>query len=295
MVYGNARALLLSKGDTFSMMNFLFTINDKYIQPIETLIFTIEINNKSYNKSYYFIYNDISIENQKRISEYVTGFGSKASFIKFEWDGMDSLQVHGTWSKEVYFRLFAPYLLPDIDVVLYLDGDTIVDDNLCELFSVDISRFAFAAVANDEESSHIIRLNKDLKKYYNSGVLLMNLKEIRNQISFKEMKDAVINSTNNYIFPDQDFINVVFCEKIYELAQKYNYMINLLERKSDYTKLNKYTICHFVLQKPWNYEFPYLTDRKYLLYLIKKGNFCLAIKLWYHHRKYRLSIKIKGR
>ena len=277
------------------MMNFLFTINDKYIQPIETLIFTIETNNKSYKKTYFFIYNDISIENQNRIRDYVYRFGGKVRFIKFEWAGIDSLPVHGMWSKEVYFRLFAPYLLPDIDIVLYLDGDTIVNDDLCELFSVDISGYAFAAVENDEQIQHIKRLATPLEKYYNAGVILMNLSKMRSLFPYNQYEKMIKDQTPNYYFQDQDFLNIVFRNLIYTLPRKYNYMINLLERKNTYTKIKNYAICHFVLQKPWDNEFPYVTDRKYLLYLIRKRDIGLAIKLWYHHRKYRLSLKIKVR
>ena len=276
-------------------MNFLFTINNKYIQPIKLLIYSIEKNNPNSNKSYYFIYNNISDDNQVIISNYVERFNSKVYFIPFKWDKTDLLHENGTWSREIYYRLFAPYLLPNLDTILYLDGDTIVNDNLSNLFTESIRDNALAAVLNDEETIHLNRLKNGLKHYYNSGVLLMNLSMIRKHFDFETMKQMVLTLTKEYTFPDQDFINVVFKDKIFELPQKYNYMINLTERKASYHRLKNYSICHFVLQKPWDYEFPYLTDRKYLLYLYKSGCFGLATKLWFHHRKYRLSLKIKKR
>ena len=276
-------------------LNFLFTINDRYIDPIQLLIYSIEKNNTTVKKEYYFIYDNISEQNQKLIEKYVSGFNSKAYFIMFNWDKSELLIENGVWSREIYYRLFAPYLLPDLDMILYLDGDTIVDSNLFELFSYNINGYALAAVPNDEERRHINRLDNSLNRYYNSGVLLMNLTEIRRQIDFELMKQLVLKMTPKYEFPDQDFINVIFKNKIFELPQKYNYMINLLERKKDYPKLSKFSICHYVLQKPWDYEFPYLTDRKYLLYLVKKGDIGSAVNLWYHHRKYRIYIKLKGK
>jgi hypothetical protein len=75
--------------------------------------------------TFYFIHKDISVENQRAIISYAKKqCQSNAVFVCFTDPQVSQLPLQGSWSEEIYFRLFAPYLLPDINKVLYLDGDT---------------------------------------------------------------------------------------------------------------------------------------------------------------------------
>lgn len=277
-------------------MNFLFTIDNGYIEPIKTLLFSIFVN-MGEGQNFYFIYQNILLEKREEIIEFAeTKCKSEAIFVEYKNDMLNHLPVLGTWSKEIYLRLFAPFVLENIDRILYLDGDTIVNGDLTEIFNLeDFEDFMFAAVPNDIQDSHKVRLGLEEKNVYiNSGVLLMNLEKLRQQISPEEVIRLLFEFKDKLLFPDQDFINLVFKDNIKILDIEYNYMINLIERVTTYPKLNQFKICHYVLSKPWNVEFPYKTDYIFFKYLLKRKQFRDVFYLWYKHRKVRMVYKINN-
>ena len=77
----------------------------------------------------------------------------------------------------VYYRLLAPRLLPtSLGKVLYLDCDIIVRRSLRELWNTDITGCALAAVPDLCEKENGKALDLPIgAKYFNSGVLLINL------------------------------------------------------------------------------------------------------------------------
>lgn len=275
-------------------MNFLFTINDNYAESIKVLLFSI-YSNMGGNHKFYFIYQSISLENRNGIIKYAEEeCNSSAFFIEYYNNKLDELTTSKAWSIEIYFRLFSPYKLPDVDKILYLDGDTIVNGDLTELFLMDdFDKYALAAVANDEQNSHKCRLCMDAQDtYVNSGVMLMNLEKMRGMFLEEEITVSLLNLKEKLLFPDQDFINIIFKDNIKLLDIKYNYMINLTERVENYPKLKKFKICHYVLCNPWEVWFPYKTDKLYFKYLLKSKEYKKVIYLLYKHRKVRLKNKL---
>lgn len=83
------------------------------------------------------------------------------------------------WSVYTLYRLFLPnYLEKNIHKILYLDCDVIVNDNLDELFEIDMQGKAVAGSIDPQTYSKDVfqRLDYDYSyKYICAGVLLMNL------------------------------------------------------------------------------------------------------------------------
>ena len=96
-------------------------------------------------------------------------------------------------------------LLPSyVDTVLWLDPDTIVCEDIRDIWSYDIQHYYFAAV--EEVRNH----NHSKRPYFNAGVMLMNLAKFRTD----GMDDTVINVINRtrYEHLEQDALNFV-CDK----------------------------------------------------------------------------------
>lgn len=127
-----------------------------------------------------------------------------------------------------YYRLLLPDLLKDCDKCIYIDGDTCVCDDLYNLYAIDLGHNYIGAVEAliyyEKTDYHASRLNiKDKKsfKYFNAGVLLMNLNEMRkNQIADQFLK--LIGE--QFESQDQDIINIVCCGKIQRISSSYNVM-----------------------------------------------------------------------
>lgn len=109
--------------------------------------------------------------------------------------------------------------LPDYiqaDKVLYLDVDTIVCDDLSPLWDIDLTGKWFAAVAEQPG-----RWNPwHRPHYFNAGVMLMNLKQMREDNATEKIVKAINNG--RYRFGEQDAINHMFYDKIVEMPLRYN-------------------------------------------------------------------------
>ena len=107
-------------------------------------------------------------------------------------------------------------LLPkNLDRVLQLDVDTIVEDSLDELWTMDLTGKCFAAVPE-----HLGRYKPYGPKYYNLGVAVLNLEEIRKT----HVEDRLINllKTEKMPFIDQDAWNRIGTELAEDLPVRFN-------------------------------------------------------------------------
>lgn len=102
------------------------------------------------------------------------------------------------------------------DRVLYLDVDTVVDQNIEELFGIDMTGNSVAGVPEIQEANHI-----KMPEYINTGVLLMNLDYLRESGKGDQMLE-MINGETRYQWPDQDVLNIVCAGTKVMLPTEYN-------------------------------------------------------------------------
>jgi lipopolysaccharide biosynthesis glycosyltransferase len=114
-------------------------------------------------------------------------------------------------------RLYADDLgLPD--KILYLDTDVVCVGEPSKFYDMNMDSYEMAGVL-DRYGSHIYRVPFGRKKYINSGVLLMNLKKIRETGLFKRARKAC--KRYPMVMPDQSALN--FCSKYKQIVPtKYN-------------------------------------------------------------------------
>ena len=104
-------------------------------------------------------------------------------------------------------------LLPDEDLVLSLDVDTIIDQNIDELWDIDMTNKYIAGVTEPKRSTGSFL-------YLNFGVVLLNLKLLRDN----KLDNNMIYCLNrfHYQFDVQDCHNDKCQGHIYKLDNKYN-------------------------------------------------------------------------
>ena len=129
--------------------------------------------------------------------------------------------------------------------MLYLDCDIIATTSLKDLYNTDIENFYAAMVKDTSSEENCDRLNfKPTELYYNSGVILMNLKKWREnnleQNLFKTIKEGL---------DDQDILNLAMRGNIKTLDPKWNWQ----GKAKYYPKGEKYpSLIHFITAyKPW--------------------------------------------
>ena len=129
------------------------------------------------------------------------------------WFDPDGPNYQSHWTYMTLVRLALPELLPDASRVLWLDIDTIVYDDISDLFDMDMAGNYVAMVREPKRCLFPFR-------YFNAGVCLMDLDAIRaDGIHHKWMR---LVNTEPFTAPDQDAINLICQGEIYELGPEWN-------------------------------------------------------------------------
>ena len=124
----------------------------------------------------------------------------------------DGANYKSKWTYMAMIRVALSKMFPREDRVLWLDCDTIVDDDISELFSINMDGYYFAGVKEHKKAGW--------ENYINTGVLVMNLDKIRRN----GLDDQLITMLNKRSLecPDQDAINQLAQGKILFLPSCYN-------------------------------------------------------------------------
>lgn len=242
--------------------NMVLSTNSKYLMPTAVCILSIIENNRE--KIDFFILNsgltDDEILYLKKVALKYNNLNSLLS-VKVDSARFDHCPTRGR-SKEAYFRLLIPYLLPkDIKRCLYLDSDTIVQCSLNDFYNDDFEKKAMIVC---EDIGEILFYSKKMHdilgipiqyKYFNSGVLLFNLDYFRSNVEQSKIFDFVENNCGKLKFLDQDVFNSLFYDKVkYFNGSNNNYIEILVNPMITNDGIKNANIIHFI-QKPWKISY----------------------------------------
>lgn len=137
-------------------------------------------------------------------------FDLPVEVINWKGEQFNDMNTGTKWRKFGCIRPVLSQILKE-DIVLSLDLDTIVEQDIGDLFDLDMAGYYFAAVREPYLSM--------LNPYYNNGICLMNLKLLRETGKDEEMRNAL--NTVRFRYVAQDCMNT-FCDRIRELPSDYN-------------------------------------------------------------------------
>ena len=160
------------------------------------------------------------------------------------------------FSLVMYYRLFIEKLFPEYQKVIYLDCDIVVLGDISKLFGVNLNGNLVGAiqeqVINSNETFKSYALNAvgvAPEKYFNSGILLMNLKKFRENSICEKFMYLIDTYNFDVVDPDQAYLNVLCKDKVKYLPNGWNKEALPLDLQG---KLN---IVHYALyKKPWQYD-----------------------------------------
>jgi len=209
-----------------------FICDSHYVIPTAVAITSLICNKNP--DTYYNIYIITADLSEMEIEKFYEFGGSKADIhiIKASLKKFKGIRqfAHVTFAACLKFDL--PNLIPNQDKVLYLDSDVIVQKDLSDLFEININNY-YAGVVKD-----IGLINNDLNiiNYFNSGIMLLNLKLMRGTNTSMALLN-IRRSQDNLKYVDQDCFNILFDEKVKLLPIIYNCFYNYFLRHRD-----KYTL-----------------------------------------------------
>lgn len=213
---------------------------------------------------------------------------------------------------ETYYRFLIPDILPEVDKVLYLDSDLIVLADVADLYLQDLNDNLVAAVRDPDFQGQVNMPNSTMKQYaceelkiknpynyFQAGVLLLNLTEMR---ALHSSEEWLYLASTPHRYADQDVLNQCCQGRVKYLDLSWNVLTDCdWKRVSDIIEFAPATlfqeymearknpkIVHFAgFKKPWQFPgedfgelfWKYARQTPFyelLLYRMTKGKFYKA-------------------
>lgn len=244
------------------MIPIFFSIDDAYAPYLATALHSAICHaDPDRNYKAIVLYRDLNAENQTRLSCLETKNFS-IEFVPMD-DGLDTItDTMGNrlrcdyFTLTIYFRLFIPRMFPQYDKAIYIDSDVVLLEDPAKLFDVDLKGSLIGACV-DHSVGHVpefadyiengVGVPKD--KYINSGVLLMDLKKLREAELDRRFLQLLDTYHVDSIAPDQDYLNAMCYGKIHYLDDGWDTMPDNAKQPKE-PKLIHYNL----FSKPWCYD-----------------------------------------
>lgn len=201
-------------------------------------------------------YRPISPESLLALEEYVRSRSPESRIFRFDitdlmLSNLPEANMATRFTPCCMLRLYADRIPELPDRILYLDTDVLCRGDLTEFYHQDLGSAELAGVL-DYYGRWFFRNRPLHMDYLNSGVLLLNLKRIRETGLFTRCLDRC--RRENMFMPDQSAINKLAGEKVI-LPRKYNEQRRLhadtvLQHFT--TSFRLFPWFHTVSVKPWN-------------------------------------------
>lgn len=180
------------------------------------------------------------------------------------------------YAAEAYYRLFAPWLLPQYSRAIIMDIDIVLQSGLSKLYETDLGECVAAGVKDilwqgmiaDDFAGIRSYIKTDYPlmdpyHYINTGVVLLDLEKMRHLYTMEQV--VLLSKTNKYRYQEQDLLNLLLEGKIKYIGPEWNYYVPTnqdVERlialaPSDYYEAyqccaTRIKILHFAAHpKPW--------------------------------------------
>lgn len=234
-------------------LNICYSTNEDFAKHTAVSITSLLENNAQSKIIVHILYSDLGAKTILHLSAFENRYSNaRILFHKIESAKFKDFQIRISHiTKETYFRYLIPDIITDVDNVLYLDGDTVINGDISELFDIDLTGFYCAGVRDIyiEQIGYKKEIGlTESELYINAGVILFNLEEIRKSSIIEKLFN--LSSENDFKFQDQDTINIAFKGKIKELDCIYNF--KRAHQKAFPIKVKSAKIVHYVgPNKPW--------------------------------------------
>ena len=276
-----------------NILKIVYITDENYVQPVLTGIVSLLKNNRTKCKVYIIT----TFENEITFAQF-RSLESKSAEIIIKPVNLndyipEGVKTNSHVSQSALIKFFLPEILNDEDKVLYVDCDTIVQKSLDELYCTDIGE-NYAGVVFDAAlvvmPQHARCLQIPPDRYFNTGVMLLNLAQMRKDNLSGKLLSYKINGEN--FFMDQDAFNKIMSGCVKFLPFKYNTSLlsfNIPQAVVNYfpdipfsrnERIKAAVVLHFADKfKPWLYNRGVLTK-------IYKKYYCLT-----PYKKQKLRIK----
>lgn len=213
----------------YKIYHVLCATDNNFAQHCAVMVCSLLSNNKHYQWCIHVLENSLTTDNKNKLLSVTNEFKQSLVFHTIPSTIAAELRVgkDSAVSDAAYWRLYVASIINDMSIerLLYLDCDIVVNGDLSPLYNIDMAEYTIAAIrdinnpAKDSQRQSISFSYRD--RYFNSGVLLINMNKWREEGIEKKLVDCA-KKLNSKLFPDQDPLNKVFRGKWLELSPVWN-------------------------------------------------------------------------
>ena len=258
--------------------------DDNYAMPIAVMARSALENLQSDRQMIFFVIDGgIKPNNKRKIEQSLCSTRCDVRWLQPPARSFEGIEVKRHVTSTAFMRLLIPELLPNqFQKVIYLDCDLIINQDLSQLWEIDMGENYLLAVQDyyvPYVSSPLgLAKYKELGipadyKYFNSGVLVINLAKWRTDDVSSQVVEYLRQSAEYRYCNDQEGLNVALAGKWGELDPRWNQLPKIYKyaswKDSSFSEemynniLNNPYIIHFATSlKPWHFSHK-LTEELY--------------------------------
>lgn len=244
----------------------VFAVDDDYVKYLSVAILSLKKKaSKSYKYDIFVFYSDLNENNKSEIKK-LEEDNFVISFYDVKPLAKDlNLYSRAHYSISMYYRIFIPKILYQYDKAIYLDADLLIKGDISKLFFDNLGDYWLSAspnlLNNDMRKYTKWKMNLDFPKYFNSGVLVFNIRKWNDKRLVYKCID-LIEENRKLVCPDQDVLNISCKDRVKYLGIEWNFawqhIVLCSELSSDQRNLidsidyDKIEIIHYTSGvKPW--------------------------------------------
>lgn len=248
-------------------LNLLFCVNRKFLPLLASCLRSIVANGGYGHIDAYILHSDFAPYQAEALDRDFEG-QVRFHFLTIPEETFAGFPASDRYPREIYYRLAAPLVLPrELERILYLDVDTVVLNPLEELYETDFEGNYYVGCTHTREfltKLNQARLHSDKAvAYINTGVLLMNLPALRENLDMAAIRDYTLLRGKAFLLPDQDILTALYGDRVklvdtmrFNLSDRmlafYNADLTHEKHDVDWVRENAVIVHYCGKNKPWN-------------------------------------------
>lgn len=250
-------------------IHIVLSADNNYAQHLGVTVFSLiqNFNNPNHSLIIHILDGKISETNKKKLNSLTTNKPAKIIYHPVNQKLFKDCPEINHLKLPAYYRLLIPQIIPEgIKKIIYLDSDTVVTGDISILFNQELNDNILGAIKEvSQEEVLNIWGERGITKYFNSGVLLINLEKWRIENISEKAFLFIKENQQELHWADQDALNLVCAQNWQELDKRFNLQI---DRNQKQIKNINPIVLHYVGRlKPWHYEYTNYYHKHYWDYL----------------------------
>lgn len=241
-----------------NIVPIFFATDDNYLPYLSVALRSMIDNaSRDYTYNIYILNSGLKDSYVKSIMDYAEA-GFNIEFVNVS-DKMKNvaadLDTRDYYTKTTYYRFFIQPMFPQYDKALYLDADIVIPGDISKLYNMDLGDNLIGGILEQivastkefRDYSKIV-LGLDYTKYFNAGIMVMNLKKFREVDIEKQFISMIKKYHFDTIAQDQDYLNFIAKDKVKSIDLSWN------KEPLEDGYAGELNLIHYALfKKPWTY------------------------------------------